>query len=339
MPKVEMHLHLDGTLEPAMKLALARRNNIAIPQSSVEEIRESFTFYNLQTFLAVHYSNMDVLWTTQDYEDLCYQYLSTVAAQNVRHVEMFFDPQLHTSRGVPFSDIISGYRRAILRARNTFGMTAELIMCFLRDHTAEHAMTTLMSALPYKDWIIGVGLDSDEHHHPPTEFAAVFDRARREGFQITMHCDVDQVDSIDHIRAALEDLETERIDHGLNILEDQRLVTLARERRIGFTVCPLAYSTHPGHGESEIARIRDMLTAGLLVSIGADDPPYFGGYLGDNLQYLHDVGGFSLEQVWTTQRNAVLSAWITDRRRDELLSELDAYARSQGIDVGVAVSP
>ncbi|MFT4288915.1 adenosine deaminase [Nocardioides sp.] len=336
LPKVEMHIHLDGTLEPAMKLALARRNGVTIAQSSEEEIRDSFVFHDLPTFLAVHYSNMDVLWTSLDYEELCYAYLSTAASQGVRHAEMFFDPQLHTSRGVPFDDIVRGYRRAIVRARSDFGVTAELIMCFLRDYGADHAMTTLMSALRYRDWIIGVGLDSDELRHPPAEYAAVFGRARREGFQITMHCDVDQVDSTEHIRQAIEDLGTQRIDHGLNVMESDALVELARTRRIGFTVCPLPYSTHPTRGLPELEVIRGMLDAGLLVSVGSDDPPYFGGYLGDNLQFMAEVGGFTLQELWLTQVHAVDIAWVSARRRQELLEELAGYARDHALDPSAA---
>jgi adenosine deaminase len=332
MPKAEMHIHLDGTLEPAMKLALARRNHVEIAQSTEQEIRDSFRFHDLPTFLAVHYSNMDVLWTSQDYEELAYAYLSTSAAQNVRHAEMFFDPQLHTSRGVPFPDIVNGYRRAIVRARADFGMSAELIMCFLRDYTAEYAMATLMSALPYKDWIIGVGLDSDEHDHPPVEFSAVFARARQEGFLVTMHCDVDQKGTVDHLRQAIVELGADRIDHGLNVLDDPELVAIARERGLGFTVCPLAYGTHVVGIVPELARIRRMLDAGLKVSIGSDDPPYFGGYLNDNLQACVDFGGFTPAEVVATQRHAFETAWASERRRAELLEELAEFARGHGVD-------
>ncbi|HEY9315535.1 adenosine deaminase [Williamsia sp.] len=331
LPKCEMHLHLDGTLEPSMKLDLARRNNIEIPQSTTAQIRESFRFHDLPTFLAVHYSNMNVLWTSRDYEDLAYSYLQISAQQNVRHTEMFFDPQLHTSRGVPFPDIVNGYRRAIVRARIDFGMSAELIMCFLRDYTAEYAMATLMEALPYKDWIIGVGLDSDELDHPPAEFSEVFARARSEGFLVTMHCDVDQVDSAEHIRQAIADLHSNRIDHGLNVLDDPDLVIAAREKGLGFTVCPLGYGTHPCGMAPELERIHAMLEAGLKVSVGSDDPPYFGGYLAENLQACIDVGGFTEAELVTISRNAFETAWVSERRRVELLEELDDYARRHGL--------
>lgn len=325
MPKAELHLHLDGTLEPGMKIMLARRNGVEISPDTEAEIRASFTAHNdLPSFLAVFYSNMDVLRTAQDFEDLAFQYLSTAAANNIRHAEMFFDPQLHTRRGIRFEEIISGYRRAITRAGREFGITAELIMCFLRDFGADYAMATLTQALAFKAWIIGIGLDSDEKGHPPAEFAHVFARARQEGFLITTHCDVDQQDSPEHIRQAICDIEVDRIDHGLNILETPELVATALDRRLGFTVCPLPYSTHVVGIEPELKRIAAMLDAGLLVSIGADDPPFFGGYLNDNIQACLDHG-FTPEIVLTMQRNAFLTAWIPERRRRELLDELDTY--------------
>lgn len=326
MPKAELHLHLDGTLEPGMKIMLAQRNGVEISPKTEAEIRASFCAHNdLPSFLAVHYSNMEVLHTAQDFEDLAFQYLSTAAANNVRHAEMFFDPQLHTRRGVRFEDIVSGYRRAIARATRDFGITSELIMCFLRDFGADYAMATLAEALGFKAWIIGVGLDSDEKDHPPVEFADVFARAREEGFLLTMHCDVDQQNSAEHIRQAIFDIEVDRIDHGLNVLEAPDLVDAALHRRLGFTVCPLPYGTHVAGIEPELRRIAAMLDAGLLVSIGADDPPYFGGYLSDNIQACLDHG-FTHEMVLTMQRNAFLTAWIPERRRSELLRELEAHA-------------
>lgn len=325
MPKVELHLHLEGTLEPGLKVTLAERNGVTISPRTEAEIRHLYTTHNdLPSFLAAFYSNMEVLFTAEDFEDLAFQYLSTTAANNVRHVEMFFDPQLHTSRGVRFSDVVSGYRRAIDRARRDYGMSAELIMCFLRDYGADYATATLSQALDYKQWILGVGLDSDERNHPPAEFAEVFARARQEGFLITTHCDVDQQNSPEHIRQAIFDIGVDRIDHGLNVLEVPELVEAARERQLGFTVCPLPYSTHKGGLEPELTRIRAMLDAGLKVSAGSDDPPFFGGYLNDNLQLCLD-NGFTEDMIVTMQRNAIDTAWLSAARRASLHEELDAY--------------
>ncbi|HAS32379.1 MAG TPA: adenosine deaminase, partial [Microbacterium sp.] len=233
LPKAELHLHLEGTLEPELKFALAARNGIELDQKTVEDVKASYDFTDLTSFLAVYYPAMQVLQTADDFHDLAWAYLQRAKAQGVVHVEMFFDPQAHTSRGVPFAEVITGYRRAAVRAQDELGISAELILCFLRDFSAEYAMATLMEALPYKAWIVGVGLDSDERGNPPEKFAAVFARARAEGFFLTMHCDIDQVGSIDNIRTVLEDIEVDRIDHGTNIVEDPALVDAAIAKGIG----------------------------------------------------------------------------------------------------------
>src|SRR3954470_4822794 len=224
LPKCELHLHLEGTLSPELKLQLAGRNGIAIAEKTVAEGEATYDFDSLATFLAVYYPAMNVLVTADDFRDLAYAYLTKAASQGVRHVEMFFDPQAHTGRGIPFDTVLRGYRQAIVAARAELGISAELIMCFLRDLSAEFAMATLMESLPYKNWIVGVGLDSDERGNPPSKFAAVFARARQEGYFLTMHCDIDQEGSIEHIRQALEDIGVQRIDHGTSIVESQRLV-------------------------------------------------------------------------------------------------------------------
>ena len=242
LPKAELHLHLEGTLEPELKFALAAKNGIELDQKTVEDVKASYDFTDLTSFLAVYYPAMQVLQTADDFHDLAWAYLQRAKAQGVVHVEMFFDPQAHTSRGVPFAEVITGYRRAAVRAQDELGISAELILCFLRDFSAEYAMATLMEALPYKAWIVGVGLDSDERGNPPEKFATVFARARAEGFFLTMHCDIDQVGSIDNIRTVLEDIQVDRIDHGTNIVEDPALVDAAIAKGIGFTTCPVSNS-------------------------------------------------------------------------------------------------
>src|SRR6201992_4029004 len=205
LPQCELHVHLEGTLSPELKLRLAERNGIDIGQTTVADVEATYEFDSLPSFLMVYYPAMGVLVTADDFADLSYEYLTKAASQGVRYVEMFFDPQAHTGRGVPFSTVVEGYRQGILRAQREHGISAELIMCFLRDLSAEYAMATLMESLAYKDWIIGVGLDSDERDNPTRKFAAVFARARAEGYMLTMHCDIDQVGSIEHIRQALEE--------------------------------------------------------------------------------------------------------------------------------------
>jgi adenosine deaminase len=269
---------------------------------------------------------MTVLWTEDDYRDLAHAYLLKAASQGVRHAEMFFDPQLHTSRGVPFSTIVRGYRRAILDARAETGISAELIMCFLRDRGPDFAMATLMESLPYKDWIIGVGLDSDEQDNPPAKYAGVFARARAEGYLLTMHCDIDQENSIEHLRQVIEDIRVDRIDHGTNILENPELVAEVKRRGIGLTTCPLSNSfVTPG---MKAAEITELLHQGVRVSINSDDPPYFGGYVGENLLAIARVANLTADDMVQLQRNAFESSWLAPHRRDAYLAELEEYART-----------
>ncbi|MCM6773574.1 adenosine deaminase [Nocardia sp. CDC159] len=323
LPKAELHLHLEGTLEPELKFRLARRNGIELPQRSEEEVRATYRFHDLSSFLQVYYPAMAVLREAVDFHDLAYEYLRRVHTQGVRHVEMFFDPQAHTSRGVPFASVVSGYRSAIVRARREFGISAELIMCFLRDLPAEYAMATLLEALPYRHWIIGVGLDSDERGNPPRKFAAVFERARREGFLLTMHCDIDQPDSLEHIRQALEDIGVDRLDHGTNIVSDDRLVELARTKGIALTCCPISNSVVTE--QMKAPEIVTLLDRGLLVTINSDDPAYFSAYIADNYTALAEQGELTREQLITLAANSFRASWITPARQEAFLGEIDSY--------------
>ena len=224
MPKAELHMHLEGALTPSLVRLMAGRNNLPIP-SSLQERDSGYKFHDLTSFLAVYYPNMAVLQTTEDFHDLAWTYLTHAHEQNIVHAEMFFDPQAHTTRGVDFATIVSGYHSAVVEAQEKLGMSALLIMCFLRDMDADSAMETLMQALPHKHKIIGVGLDSDERDNPPNKFASVFARARREGFLLTMHCDIDQKNGVEHIRQVIEDIDVDRIDHGANIVRTADLLT------------------------------------------------------------------------------------------------------------------
>ena len=331
LPKCELHLHLEGTLSPELKLALAERNGVDIGQSTVAEVEATYAFDSLASFLAVYYPAMQVLLTEEDFRDLAFAYLTKAHSQGVRHVEMFFDPQAHTGRGVPFDTIIRGYRRAIVEGRREFGISAELILCFLRDLSAEFAMATLMEALPYKDWIIGIGLDSDERANPPSKFAAVYARARAEGFLLTMHCDIDQQNSIEHIRQALEDIGVDRIDHGTNIVEDPRLVDLVRTKGLGLTCCPV--SNRFVTADMKANEIVSLLRAGVKVTVNSDDPAYFGGYVADNFAALAGEIDVTVEELAAIARNSFEVAWLTSRARDGFLAELDAYCAAHGVIV------
>jgi adenosine deaminase len=324
VPKVELHLHIEGTLEPELKFDLAARNAIALPYADAAAMREGYDFDDLPSFLACYYEGMSVLRTAEDYADLTRAYLRRAHSQNVRYAEIFFDPQAHTSRGVAFDTVLAGLRTALLEARREHGLRAQLIMCFLRDLSADYAMATLLDSLRYRDWIVGVGLDSDERGNPPAKFADVFRRARAEGYQLTMHCDVDQEGSTDHIRECLDVIGVGRVDHGVNAVEDQTLWRDLERRGIGLTCCPISnrYVT----GSLKAKEIKELLDRGVRVTVNSDDPAYFPGYVTENLLALHDAVGLSIADVVRLQRNALEVAWMPEPLRTELAAELDRYA-------------
>lgn len=324
LPKAELHLHIEGTLEPELKFLLAERNGISLPASSVTEMRAAYDFDDLPSFLDVYYEGMSVLLNEEDFFDLTMAYFARVHPQNLRYVEIFFDPQAHTNRGVSFETVIRGIRRAQEKASAELGIESQLIMCFLRDMTAESAASTLAESAPYKDWIIGVGLDSDERGNPPVKFAAVFAEARAMGYRLTMHCDVDQENSVEHIWQCLNDIGVERIDHGVNSLEDDRLVGALLEKGIPLTVCPISNS-YVTDG-TKAAEIKRMLELGLKVSVNSDDPAYFPGYVQENLGVVQQEAGLTRDDLIQLSRNAFDSAWLPEARRTRYLREVEAYA-------------
>lgn len=332
LPKAELHCHLEGCLTPHLAQQLADRNDMPLPES-VEKASTSggFAFHDLTSFLAVYYPAMTVLQTAQDFHDLAMDYLTKAHEHSVLHCELFFDPQAHTSRGVPFPTVIGGYRSGLLQAERTFGISASLIMCFLRDMSAEYAMATLMEALPYKDSIIGVGLDSDERGNPPSKFAKVFERARREGFLLTMHCDIDQENSIEHIRQALEDIKVDRIDHGTNIVEDPRLVELIKRRGVGMTCCPVSNSVVCNDFKGK--EMLSLLNEGVKVTLNSDDPAYFRGYANENVLKLaqDEELKVSKTQLVKFMKNAFEIGWISPWKRNKLLEVLEEYAVANGV--------
>ena len=337
MPKAELHLHIEGTLEPELKFELAARNGLQLPYEDVGEMRAAYDFDDLASFLAVYYEGMSVLTGEQDFYDLAMAYFRKARSQNVVYAEIFFDPQAHTSRGVAFDTAIGGIRRAQQDAQTELGLRTQLIMCFLRDMSAESAMETLEQALPHGDWIVGVGLDSDERGNPPVKFAEVFARARREGFRLTMHCDVDQESSVQHIWQCLDTVGVDRVDHGVNALEDASLVAEIRTRGLGLTCCPISNS-YVTDG-LKAAEIKGLLDAGIRVTVNSDDPAYFPGYMNENLLALGQAAQLRRDELLQLARNAFTIAWLLEADRDAYLDALDAYAEVEGHGASRAKEP
>ena len=326
IPKAELHLHIEGTLEPELKFELAARNGLELPYASADEMRAAYDFDDLSSFLAQYYEGMSVLLTEADFHDLAMAYFERVAAQGLVYVEMFFDPQAHTSRGVAFETVIEGLRRAQEVAAERYGVGSRLIMCFLRDHSVESALLTLEQAAPFRDWIVGVGLDSDERDNPPLKFREVFAAAREQGYRLTMHCDVDQHDSIAHIRQCLDEIGVERIDHGTNALEDETVVAELVGRGIGLTCCPISNS-YVSDG-SKAQEIRALLGRGVMVTVNSDDPAYFPGYVADNLAVLQREAELTRDDIVQVVRNAFSIAWLDEDERETYLGRLDAWVAS-----------
>jgi adenosine deaminase len=323
LPKCELHVHIEGTLEPELKFRLAARNQIALPFKDAAEMRASYAFHDLPSFLGLYYSGMEVLLTAADFYDLAIAYLTKARAQNVLYAEIFFDPQAHTSRGVSFDTVIRGLRRAQIDAEQQLGVRSQLILCFLRDWSAEYAMATLLESLPYKEWIVGVGLDSDEKNNPPSKFAKVFARARDEGYLLTMHCDVNQEDSVAHIWECVDLIGVSRIDHGVNALEDPALCKVLTERQLGLTVCPISNAFVTDGPQTDV--IGRMLKLGMRVTVNSDDPAYFAGYIEENFALVQERLGLGPEDLATLTRNAFEAAWLPRPIKDRYLAMVDAH--------------
>jgi adenosine deaminase len=323
LPKAELHLHLEGSLEPELKLRLAQKNHVDIGQTTIEEVKASYQFTDLTSFLKVYYPAMNVLQDEDDFCALAVDYFEKAKKHNVRHCELFFDPQAHTSRGVSFETVINGYYKGVEKGRE-MGIDAHLIMCFLRDMTADSAMETYKAALPYRDRILGVGLDSDERDNPPLKFAEVFDRAKREGFHVTMHCDIDQKNSIGHIYDVLHKIGVERVDHGTNIVEDPALVDYVLEHKIGFTCCPVSNSFVTADMKGR--EMKYLLQRGARITVNSDDPAYFQSYISDDYYALASKYELSREDVIQIAKNSFLASWISDEAKRKYLRMIDEYA-------------
>ena len=324
LPKAELHLHIEGTLEPELMFELAHRNGVSVPYASVEDVRRAYVFSDLQSFLDIYYAGCRVLLKEQDFYDLTWAYLTRAAAQGVRHAEIFFDPQTHTDRGVPFETVVTGIHRALDDGRARLNVTSGLILCFLRHLSAEDAMRTLAEALPYREWVLGVGLDSSEVGHPPAKFREAYDRAREAGLLAVAHAGEEGPPA--YVWEALDVLKARRIDHGVRSIEDERLVGRLVEEQIPLTVCPLSNVKLRVFPNLKSHNLRQLLDRGLLVTVNSDDPAYFGGYVADNYQASAAALDLSREQLLRLARNSFVASFLSDQAKRAYLEELDRFA-------------
>lgn len=322
MPKAELHMHIEGSLEPDLIFALATRNNISLPYPSVVALRAAYAFTDLQSFLDIYYAGASVLLTEQDFYDMTWAYLQRAHADNVRHAEIFFDPQTHTARGVAFAVVIGGIDRALRDARAQWGMSGALIMCFLRHLPEAEAFATLQQALPYRDKFIGVGLDSSEAGHPPEKFARVFARCRELGLHLVAHAGEEGPPA--YIWSALDDLRVERIDHGVRCLEDTDLTARLARERIALTVCPLSNVKLRVFGQMAEHNLLQLLDTGLRVTVNSDDPAYFGGYINDNFVAAFEALPLQRQHAQQLARNSFEAAFLDAADRQRYLDEVDA---------------
>jgi adenosine deaminase len=329
IPKAELHLHIEGTLEPAMMMQFADRNGIELPFETVDDIRRAYDFTNLQSFLDIYYAGAQVLVMEQDFYDLTWAYLERAARDNVRHAEIFFDPQTHTGRGVEFAAVVEGICSALEDGKNKLGISYRLIMCFLRHLSAGAAMQTLDRSVAHKDRIHAVGLDSSELGHPPSKFVDVFDRARADGYLTVAHAG--EEGPPEYIREALDLLKVERIDHGVRCLEDPALVERLVGEQIPLTVCPLSNVKLRVFDKLGDHNLKQLLDAGICATVNSDDPAYFGGYIGENFLKTQKALDLNADDIHALARNAFVASFLSDEDRIRCLAELDQamnYRRS-----------
>ncbi len=328
LPKVELHLHIEGTLEPELMFALAKRNKLKLPFASVEEVRQAYNFTNLQSFLDIYYAGANVLQTEQDFYDLAWAYFSKAHEQNVRHAEIFFDPQTHTERGIPFATVIKGLHRAQQDAREKLDLSSFLILCFLRHLPAEAAMRTLDEAQPYKDWIIAVGLDSSEKDHPPALFEEVYKQARAQGYLSVAHAG--EEGPAEYVWEALKLLGSQRIDHGVRSVDDPELLKYLVDQRVPLTVCPLSNVKLCVFPSMKDHNIKELLDMGLRVTVNSDDPAYFGGYMNENFIAAQRDLGLTRDDLYRISLNSIEATFLDEPRKAALKQELDDYFSEHG---------
>lgn len=323
LPKAELHLHIEGTLEPELMFALAERNQIKLPFKSISEVKQAYNFNNLQSFLDIYYQSSNVLQQEQDFYDLTWAYLQKAAQQNVRHTEIFFDPQSHTDRGIAFETVYQGIYQALQDGQKKLGISFQLILCFLRHLSAAEALKTLAMALPYKETMVAVGLDSSERGNPPSKFQAVFDRARKEGFLTVAHAG--EEGSPAYIWEAINLLHVSRIDHGVRSIEDPNLIKYLAEKQIPLTVCPISNIKLKVFETIEKHNLKQLLDLGLCVTVNSDDPAYFGGYIAENYQAVKDALNLNRAELYQLAKNSFQAAFLPFEIKQDLITELDNY--------------
>lgn len=322
LPKAELHVHIEGTFEPELMFAIAQRNEISIPYKSVEEVKQAYNFHNLQSFLDIYYAGANVLIHEQDFYDLAWAYFEKCADDNVVHTEMFFDPQTHTDRGIAFETVINGLQKACDDAKAKLGITSHLIMCFLRHLSEEAAFETLEQALPYKEQIIGVGLDSSEVGHPPSKFERVFAKAREAGFLVVAHAG--EEGPAEYVWEALDLLKVNRIDHGVRSEEDPELMQRLIAEKMPLTVCPLSNLKLCVVDDMQQHNIRRLLQQGVHVTVNSDDPSYFGGYMNDNFIAIAEALDLSNDELKQLAINSFEASFISDAEKQKWISLIQA---------------
>ena len=328
IPKAELHIHIEGALEPELMFDLAAKNGLRLPFESVTDIRRAYNFKNLQSFLDIYYEGARVLLDEDDFYRLTRAYLQKAVEQNVRHTEIFFDPQTHTERGIKFETVVKGIHRALTDAGQHLDLSSRLIMCFLRHLSAADAMNTLKEALPFKSWIAGVGLDSSELGFPPENFKEVFDLARRKGFKTVAHAG--EEGPPEYIWQALKLLKVERIDHGVRSVEDTGLVEYLVKNQIPLTVCPLSNIKLKVFDRLDQHNLLKMLKLGLRVTVNSDDPAYFGGYIEENYQAMQEALGLDSQDIYQLSRNAFEASFLEPAQKEKYLNELDEFVSGFG---------
>ena len=326
MPKAELHMHIEGSLEPELIFALARRNVVTLPFASVDALRGAYDFKDLQSFLDIYYAGASVLLHEQDFYDMTRAYLLRAAADRVRHTEIFFDPQTHTDRGVPIATVINGISRALQEGEQEFGISSGLILCFLRHLSEDAAFATLEDALPLRDKFIGVGLDSSERGHPPEKFARVFARCRELGLRLVAHAG--EEGPPDYIRDALDLLHAERIDHGVRCVEDPALVARLVRDKVALTVCPLSNIKLRVFDRMQDHNLVQLLDAGVVATVNSDDPAYFGGYMNQNFAACIDALPLTRAHLQSLACNSFTAAFLDEARRASYLDEVDRFFAS-----------
>jgi adenine deaminase len=321
MPKAELHIHIEGSLEPELIFALAARNGVQLPYASVEELRSAYAFSNLQSFLDIYYAGASVLLREQDFYDMARAYFVKAAADNVVHAELFFDPQTHTARGVSMQTVINGLHRACVDAQAELGISAALILCFLRHLSEEEAFATLEQALPFRDQLIGIGLDSGEVGNPPEKFARVFARCRELGFHLVAHAGEEGPPA--YVWTALDLLKVERIDHGVQSSKDAALMQRLAQDRIALTVCPLSNLKLCVFPDLASHNVRQLLDAGLAATVNSDDPAYFGGYMNDNFTQTFAATGLNVQHAYMLARNSFEASFIEASMKERYIHQLD----------------